>query len=80
MQAHLNFQFNRLLLTQFTALRLYGIQEYVFGNALATPKVNVYEVGYGFGGLLKIFGAELVTTFQNGNYVQTGFRLKLGFN
>jgi hypothetical protein len=80
LQGHARLQLNRLLLTQFTSLRLYGIKEYVFANALATTQTNVYEVGYGFGGFLKILGAEVVTTFQNGKYVQTGFRLKLGFN
>ncbi|MDJ1472665.1 DUF5686 and carboxypeptidase regulatory-like domain-containing protein [Xanthocytophaga flava] len=80
LQAHASQQINRLLFTQFTSLRLYGIRENLFVNALLTTETNVYEVGYGFRGLLKILGAEIVTTFQNGRYVQTGFRLRLGFN
>ncbi len=79
-QVHADLQLNRLLLTNFTALRLYGIRENIFFNTLATTKTNVYEIGYGFGGLLKLLGAEVVATFQDGKYVQTGFRLRLGFN
>jgi len=79
-QAHASQEFNRFLLTRFTALRLYGIRENIFVNLLATKRINVYEIGYGFDGIIKILGAEIVTTFQNGQYMQTGFRVRLGFN
>jgi hypothetical protein len=80
LQAHADWQPPRLLFTQFTALRLYGIQEKLFVNALYTDRTTLYEAGYGFAGLLKLFGAEVVATFQDGRYVQTGFRLKIGFD
>ncbi len=77
LEAHASWQPQRLLFTYFTPLRLYGIQENIFVNTLFSNQTQLYEVGYGFKGLVKLFGAEVVTTFQDGKYVQTGVRVRL---
>ncbi|MBC7893632.1 MAG: carboxypeptidase-like regulatory domain-containing protein [Sphingobacteriaceae bacterium] len=75
-QAHADYAFRRFLLTQILALQLTGLKENVFVNSLFTKNTNLFEVGYGFSGILKTFGLEVVTTFQDGRYRQIGFRVR----
>lgn len=75
-QAHADYAFRRFLLTQILALQLAGIKENVFVNSLFTNNTNLFELGYGFSGILKTFGLEVVTTFQDGRYRQVGFRIR----
>ena len=53
-----------------------GITENVFVNYLATPTSKNYtEVGYGIDGILRIFRLEGAVAFQDGKYLDYGFRL-----
>lgn len=75
-QAHGDYAFRRFLLTQIPALQLAGLRENVFVNSMFTQRTNLFEVGYGFSGILKTLGLEAVTTFQDGKYKQIGFRVR----
>ena len=75
-QAHADYGFRKFLLTQFPTLQLAGLRENVFVNTLFTTQTNLFEVGYGFSGILKTLGLEVVTTFQDGKYRQIGFRVR----
>ncbi|MCY7352750.1 MAG: DUF5686 and carboxypeptidase regulatory-like domain-containing protein [Cytophagaceae bacterium] len=75
-QAHADYEFRKFLLTQFPTLQLAGLRENVFVNTLFTNKTNLFELGYGFSGILKTLGLEVVTTFQDGKYRQIGFRVR----
>ena len=77
-EAHANYQFRKFLLTQILPVRLYGIKEDLFAHYVTTQQVHHVEIGYGFSGLMKLLGAEVVTSFQNGSYYQTGFRVRMG--
>ncbi|MBB6004599.1 DUF5686 and carboxypeptidase regulatory-like domain-containing protein [Arcicella rosea] len=70
--------FNKLLLTQITPLRIYGLKESVFANYLKVPnqQFEYLEVGYGLLGLGKLFGLEVVGNFVNGKYDATVLRIK----
>ncbi|MEA5141482.1 DUF5686 and carboxypeptidase regulatory-like domain-containing protein [Arcicella rigui] len=70
--------FNKLLLTQITPLRIYGLKESVFANYLKIPnqQFNYVEVGYGLAGIGKLFGLEVVGNFVNGKYDATVLRIK----
>lgn len=75
-QVHGDYAFRRFLLTQIPALQLAGLRENVFVNSLFTQHTSLFEVGYGFSGILKTLGLEAVTTFQDGKYKQIGFRVR----
>ncbi|MEA5401302.1 DUF5686 and carboxypeptidase regulatory-like domain-containing protein [Arcicella sp. DC2W] len=70
--------FNKLLLTQITPLRIYGLKESIFANYLKVPnqQFEYLEVGYGLLGLGKLFGLEVVGNFVNGKYDATVLRIK----
>lgn len=70
--------FNQLLLTQITPLRIYGLKESIFANYLKVPnqQFEYVEVGYGLSGLGKLFGLEVVGNFVNGKYDATVLRIK----
>jgi hypothetical protein len=75
-QVHADYAFRKFLLTQIPALQLAGLRENVFVNSMFTKTTNLFEVGYGFSGILKTLGLEVVTTFQDGKYRQVGFRVR----
>jgi len=75
-QAHADYAFRKFLLTQIPALQLAGLRENVFVNSMFTQNTNLFEVGYGFSGILKTLGLEAVATFQDGKYRQVGFRVR----
>lgn len=79
LQAHGSYQFRKFLLTQITPVRLYGIRENLFANYLKTNNLGYLEIGYGFDGILKIFGAEVIGTFQKNHYQSIGFRIRSAF-
>ncbi len=73
--ANVHYHFRKFLVTRFPMVRLTGITENVFVNYLATPTSKNYtEVGYGIDGILRIFRLEFATAFQDGKYVDKGFR------
>ncbi|PKK38361.1 hypothetical protein BWI96_00845 [Siphonobacter sp. SORGH_AS_0500] len=67
------------MLTQITPVRLYGIRENVFVNYLKTNNVGHLEVGYGFEGILKVLGAEVISNFQSNRFQGMGFRIRSAF-
>ncbi len=75
-QVHGDYAFRKFLLTQIPALQLAGLRESVLVNSFFTKNTNLFEVGYGFSGILKTLGLEVVTTFQDGKYRQIGFRIR----
>ena len=73
--ANINYQFRRFLITNLLYVRMLGIRENIFINYLATPASNHYtEIGYSIDGLLRIFRIEAVASFQEGKYMNYGFR------
>lgn len=81
-QVHADYTFQKFLLTQILPLRLYGIRENLFGNVLFSQGTNVLEVGYGFSGILKTLGLEVVTSWQSGTRRTSqpiAFRIRTAF-
>jgi hypothetical protein len=71
-----HYQFRKFLVTNIPYVRLAGIRENIFVNYLATPTSKNYtELGYSIDGILRFFRLEGAVAFQNGNYVDYGFRI-----
>ena len=71
-----HYQFRKLLISNIPLVRLAGIRENVFINYLATPTSKNYtEVGYSIDGILRIFRLEAAAAFQDGKYLNYGFRI-----
>ncbi len=71
-----HYQFRKLLITNIPLVRLAGVRENVFVNYLATPTSKNYtEVGYSIDGILRIFRLEAAAAFQDGKYLNYGFRI-----
>jgi hypothetical protein len=74
--ANAHYHFRKFLVTRFPLVRVTGITENIFVNYLATPTSKNYtEVGYGIDGILRIFRLEAAAAFQNGQYLNYGFRV-----
>jgi len=74
--ANAHYHFRKFLVTQFPLIRVTGITENIFVNYLAAPTSKNYtEVGYGIDGILRIFRLEAAVAFQDGQYVNYGFRV-----
>jgi hypothetical protein len=82
-ELHVNDDFQKLLLTSITPLRLLGLKENLFVNYLnAIDQGNRYvEVGYGLQGGITFLGigVEVVGSFQNESYSGMAFRIKMPF-
>lgn len=71
-----HYRFRKLLISNIPLVRLAGIRENVFINYLATPTSKNYtEVGYSIDGILRIFRLEAAAAFQDGKYLDYGFRI-----
>ncbi|MDH4298770.1 MAG: DUF5686 family protein, partial [Cyclobacteriaceae bacterium] len=71
-----HYQFRKFLVTNILLVRMAGIRENVFVNYLATPTSKNYtEVGYSIDGILRIFRLEGAVGFQDGKYLNYGFRI-----
>jgi hypothetical protein len=71
-----HYRFRKLLISNIPLVRLAGIRENVFINYLATPTSKNYtEVGYSIDGILRIFRLEAAAAFQDGKYLNYGFRI-----
>ncbi|MGC3945854.1 MAG: DUF5686 and carboxypeptidase regulatory-like domain-containing protein [Chryseolinea sp.] len=78
---NLHYQFRKFLVTNIPLVRLAGIRENVFVNYLATPTSKNYtEVGYTIDGILRIFRLEGAVSFQDGRYLDYGFRIGITSN
>ncbi|HTE32969.1 MAG TPA: DUF5686 family protein, partial [Chryseolinea sp.] len=76
-----HYQFRKFLVTNIPLVRLAGIRENVFVNYLATPTSRNYtEVGYSIDGILRIFRLEGAAAFQDGKYLDYGFRIGITSN
>jgi hypothetical protein len=53
-----------------------GVRENLFVNYLAAPTSDNYtELGYSIDGILRLFRLEVAAGFQNGQYLNYGFRV-----
>lgn len=78
---NVHYQFRKFLVTNIPLVRLAGIRENVFVNYLATPtSMNYTEVGYTIDGILRIFRLEGAVSFQDGKYLDYGFRIGITSN
>lgn len=72
----LNYQFRRLLLTQFEYFQRKGIRENVILNTLFTPESKQYaEVGYAVNYLFRFMRLEFVTSWQEYKYMDFAVRV-----
>jgi hypothetical protein len=79
--ANFHYQFRKFLVTNIPLVRLAGIRENVFVNYLATPTSKNYtEVGYSIDGILRILRLEAAAAFQDGKYLNYGFRIGITSN
>lgn len=74
-QLHAMLTFRQLMLTRIEKLRLMGLREYLILHGLHTARTNVFEVGYGVRGLMRLLSVEGLVAFQNGRYQQAAVRL-----
>jgi hypothetical protein len=73
---NVHYQFRKFLVTNILLVRMAGIRENVFVNYLASPTSKNYtEVGYTIDGILRIFRLEAAAAFQDGKYLNYGFRI-----
>ena len=73
---NVHYHFRRFLVTSFPLARMAGISENVFVNYLATPTSKNYtEVGYSIDGILRFLRLEAIAAFQDGKYLNYGFRI-----
>jgi hypothetical protein len=76
-----HYQFRKFLVTNIPLVRMAGIHENIFINYLATPTSQNYtEVGYTIDGILRIFRLEGAAAFQDGKYLDYGFRIGITSN
>jgi hypothetical protein len=78
---NVHYQFRRFLVTSIPQIRMMGIRENIFVNYLATPSSRNYtEVGYSIDGILRIFRLEGAASFQDGKFLDYGFRVGIATN
>ena len=79
--ANVHYQFRKFLVTTIPVVRLTGIRENIFVNYLATPTSSNYtEVGYSIDGIFRFFRLEVAAAFQDGKYLDYGFRIGITTN
>lgn len=78
---NVHYQFRKFLATQWVMVRMTGVRENLFVNYLATPSSENYtEVGYSIDGILRVLRLEVAAGFQNGKYLDHGFRIGIATN
>lgn len=78
---NLHYKFRKFLVTSFPIVRMTGIRENIFVNYLATPTSGNYtEVGYSIDGIFRLFRLEAAAAFQDGKYLDYGFRIGITTN
>ncbi|MCB0656617.1 MAG: carboxypeptidase-like regulatory domain-containing protein [Saprospiraceae bacterium] len=76
-----HYQFRKLLVTQLPIVRLAGIREAAFVNALESKGARHYvEVGYGINYILRVFRIEAAASFEDGKYQDWGIRIGVASN
>ena len=72
----MHYKFRKFLATQWLMVRMTGVRENLFVNYLAAPTSDNYtELGYSIDGILRLFRLEVAAGFQNGQYLNYGFRV-----
>lgn len=78
---NMHYQFRKFLATQWIMVRMTGVRENIFVNYLATPASQNYtEVGYSIDGILRALRLEVAAGFQDGKYLDYGFRIGIATN
>ncbi len=73
LSAAVQYQFRKLLATQFSRVQMLGIKENVFADYLITPSFgSYYEVGYSLDNVLRLFRIELAFSFDEQGYRDWG--------
>ena len=76
-----HYQFRKLLVTQMPLVRLAGIKEAAFVNALESNGARHYvEVGYGINYIFRILRVEAAASFLDGKYQDWGIRIGIASN
>lgn len=77
LSTYINFEWRKLLFTQFPKLRLAGLTENFNINHLITPNVNNYtELSYSLSNIFRLFRIDVTTAFLDGSYED--FRIQIG--
>lgn len=79
-QGHFQHHFNGFIFDKIPGIRKLGLQSVFSASYLYTPEhKNYLELGFGFEnlgvGILKIFRLDVVSSFFDGKYQETGLRL-----
>jgi hypothetical protein len=76
MNAHMQYQFRKFLLTQLPELRFSGMRESVFLNYLkTTASPHYYEIGYSLDRVFHLLRLEVAASFNNQSYKDMGLRI-----
>ncbi len=77
-----NYEFKKLVLTQFFFLRMTGIKENLFANYLWTGNTgtNYFELGYSLDNLFRVLRIEVVTNNLNGPFTNWAIRFGITTN
>jgi hypothetical protein len=79
--ANVHYTFRKFLVTTIPYVRLAGIRENIFINYLRTPTSKNYtEIGYSIDGILRMFRLEAAASFEDGKYLNHGFRIGIATN
>ncbi|MFK8101661.1 MAG: DUF5686 and carboxypeptidase regulatory-like domain-containing protein [Saprospiraceae bacterium] len=74
--AHLQYDFRKLLFTRIKLVHILGIRENLFFSHLNTDGKNNYsEIGYNIDRIFRIFRLEFVTSFKEFEYADFGVRI-----
>ncbi len=80
-EAHIYYQFRKLLVTQVTLFRYAGIREDLFLNYLYANSIsNYYEIGYALENVFRFLRLEVITQFEGADYSGLAFRIGLSKN
>lgn len=74
-----SYNTRRLLFTQFETIRLLGLDELLFCNAMATSNHQDIETGYRLDGIARLLGVDVFAGFSPAERPQFGLRLKVRF-
>lgn len=78
MQGLLHYHFRKFMVTQFPKARLLGLGESIFLAHLAIPGNSYSEIGYSLEGILRIFRAEIASSFTDTDVTNARFGFRIG--
>jgi hypothetical protein len=74
----LHYHFRKFAVTQLPKARLLGLGESVFLAHVVTKNINYSEVGYSLEGILRVFRAEIATSFTGLDLANAKFGFRIG--